>query len=161
MFIILKDIKLGTKVDHIEQFVLPAMKPGLFFKKGIIRSIKIILLIDANKRMIARHAIIRVSNIPANKIVNKLKGRSTKQENKIAEYVVRNWRNDRRIDTSSSLAFPDDRRKADRRKTGFRIVTVCEKPLADAKGVAVKHDPCATTCLACEWKTAKRHRQRP
>lgn len=157
MFIIVKKINPGIKIENIVRFMAPAMKSPLFKKKGVIQSIKIIQLLDKNRRILERHGIIRITNKPTKKVVSHLKGRVKGGERQVDEYIIRMWTNDRRTNVAESVAYPNDRRKADRRRKGLTIVTVCEKPRMDAAGFTTVLERCEDTCSRCDWKTVLRH----
>lgn len=160
MFIIVKNIKSDVKIKDIASLIKPAMKNSPFFKQGIIQSIKIILFLDKNRRIVEKHGLVRVANKPAKKVVSHLKkeGHAKGVEQQVDEYVIRMWSNDRRTNLAESSAYPNDRRKADRRRKGFKIVTVCEKAGVDTAGVATDLEFCGDTCSGCGWRVAPRRR---
>jgi hypothetical protein len=155
MIIIVKNIKLGINIDDIENFIKPAMKNRLFFKKAEIQSIKIIKLVDKAKRTVEHHGIIRIANDP-NKVLSQLRSRvqGKYNEQQIDEYVIRQWRNDRRMIVPELLAQPTDRRKADRRRKGLKLVTVCENHYT----VDNEFERQASSGLLCSWNIVHRRR---
>lgn len=154
MFIIVKNINAHKKIEDIAGYVEPAMRNGFFLKRGMIQSIKIILLLDQNRRIVERHGIVKVSDASAKQVVARLTSRRKGVERRIDEYAIRMRTNDRRINVADSLAYPNDRRKTDRRRKDLILVTVCEKPRIDASGAVTVLKRCPEPCLECGWKAA-------
>jgi hypothetical protein len=160
MIIIVKNIKPGIKIDNIESFIKPAMKNRLFFKRAEIQSIKIIKLVDKAKRTEEHHGIIRIANDPAKNVLNQLKSRAQGNGNDqlIDEYVIRQWRNDRRLMIPELLTTPKDRRKVDRRRKGLKIVTVCEKLIIPNTGDIDELERHASSNSQYSWDTVPERR---
>ena len=97
------------------------MKRGLFSKTGSIESIKIIRLVDGHGRIIERHGILRVSQGYKKQAIKAIRGLLPYREHLVHEYIIRHWSNDRRTNHQASKAYPNDRRKGDRRRSGLRI----------------------------------------
>lgn len=131
------------------------MKHRFFLIKGNIQSIKIISFLDKKRRIAETHGIIKVSDASAKHVVARLKSRKRGVEQKIDEYVIRMSSNDRRVNVAESSAYPNDRRKADRRRKGFTLITVCEKPRLDASGVITVLKRCEEFCSECGWKAVQ------
>jgi hypothetical protein len=123
VFVIIKNLKKSIKIEDLHEFVRPAMKKGLFSKSGSIESIKIIRIVDGRGRIIERHGILRVSQGYKKQAIKSIRGLLPDKEHLVDEYVIRHWSNDRRTHHQALVAYPNDRRKGDRRRSGLRLHT--------------------------------------
>ncbi|MGR9052725.1 MAG: hypothetical protein ACU84J_08765, partial [Gammaproteobacteria bacterium] len=108
-----------TKKYEITDFLKPALKGGLFTKRGQIDDIKIVELKDEANNIVEYHGLVRVEpDAAGERIIKKLNKKPIKGKHIIVrEYVLRNWRNDRRVrrKDKGNISFPD-RRQSDRRR---------------------------------------------
>jgi hypothetical protein len=118
MIIIFKRIPANTVDHHIEEFIAPALKGGVFRAEGRIENISI-----------WRYEIIQTSTVEYYALVNiepdAVAERVIKQLHKkplngkyigVQEYHVRHWSNDRRVYNSVMNRGANNKRKADRRR---------------------------------------------
>jgi hypothetical protein len=158
MIIIVKNIKAGINIENVANYIKPAMKNRLFSKKMEIQSIKIVKLADKSRRTIEHHAIVTISNDPAKSVLNQLKSREKGNEQKIEEYVIRQWRNDRRIKVGELAARPDERRKEDRRRKSLKIRVVSEKPGAQDPSQGYLFEQAENLRPECSWDIVPQRR---
>lgn len=125
MFVIIKSIEKQINANDLESFIEPAIKGRFYQKKGNIKALKIIQLVDRNGNPVERHGlVIGCSDYIIKRMIKTLNGHILGYEQaKVAEYMIRYWRNDRRSDLLTPSSFPNDKRLADRRRLGLRIVT--------------------------------------
>jgi hypothetical protein len=155
VIIIVKNIKSGINIDNIVSFIKPAMKNRLF-NRAEIESLKIIKLVDKDKRTVERYGIIYIAKDPEKKVLHQLKSRVKNKGNdqRVDEYIIRLWSNDRRTYNVESLVHPKDRRKLDRRR-GLKIETVIEKP---SVSITKELERNAILHSACAWDTVPQRR---
>jgi hypothetical protein len=132
VFIIVKNLPTTIDIDQLEDYVAPSLKGRFLQKKGHLRAIKIIELLDRKRKPVERHGLLRVypDNIKK-RVIRSLKHRLILGlRYAVDEYVIRHWSNDRRLNTFFTPAMSptkENRRNADRRRRGLRMVTVAEK----------------------------------
>lgn len=139
MYVIIKYIPAGMTLDELENYVFPPVKGSFFQKKGHIKALKIIQLVDKTGKPIERHGLVIVDSEDIKKRVIKSlnpKNHAHKvffDENfdvkfcSVEEYYIRHWSNDRRTETAAQSSANDDLRIADRRRRGLSLVAQFEK----------------------------------
>lgn len=124
MLVFLRNIPDGTSQRDIVNFIRPALKGGLFSAKGNLLSIDALLIKDRNTNLIEHHAIVQIKpDAAASRVIKRLDGQALKgQRIRLHEYVVRNWKNDRRSAASLKLGAPTgNRRLTARRRKNLQI----------------------------------------
>lgn len=126
MFIIVKHLDASITVDDLEHLVKPALKGGLFQKPAKLRSVKIVVLVDKKSMIIEHHGLIAIA--PDSEKARLIKALNNKtiglEKFHVSEYVIRNWRNDRRAYRYFPDSNPRTRRVDDRRRPGLRMLTL-------------------------------------
>lgn len=134
MYVIVKNLLPSTTIDEFEQFVLPAAKHRFYEKKGIIKALKIIDLVNRKGLTIERHGLIRVNSDALEKrLIKSLNGKPMGDAKvSVNNYTIRHWSIDRRqlgdlplLSARSNLA--PDRRVADRRRKDLKMVPISER----------------------------------
>jgi hypothetical protein len=138
MYVIIKNIPSTITIDELESYVSPTVKGGLFQKKGHIKALKIIQLIDKNEKPVERHGLVIVDSDSVKKrLINSLKPKSQMNtvflegtedvtQCTVDEFFIRHWSNDRRAERSPSVSS-GNMRIADRRRRGLNMVAQYEK----------------------------------
>jgi hypothetical protein len=139
MYVIIKYIPAGTTLDELENYVFPPVKGSFFQKKGQIKALKIIQLVDKTGKSIERHGLVIVNSEDIKKrVIKSLSPKSHAHkvffdENfdvkfcSVEEYFIRHWSNDRRAGSVPQSSANDDMRIADRRRRGLHLVAQFEK----------------------------------
>lgn len=130
MYVIIKNINSDTTIDDLENFILPVIKGRFFQRKGKINALKIIQLVNKQGAVIDRYGLVRVSPDRIKKrLIMSLNGQFIgEQKVSVDQYAFRNWKNDRRDDsTSPFLVARSDKRVSDRRRPGLSLDTLSEK----------------------------------
>ncbi len=118
MIIILKKIPPNTSDYHIESFIAPVLKGGLFKASGRIENISYWKYEIVQSKTIEYYALVNIEP-------DSVGERVIKQLNKkpingkyigLQEYHVRHWSNDRRVFKSVVDRGKNNKRKADRRR---------------------------------------------
>jgi len=138
MYVIIKNIPSTVTLDELENYVSPTVKGRLFQKKGHIKALKIIQLVDKNEKPVERHGLVIVdSDIVKKRLINSLKpkyqmntvfleGPDDVRQCNVEEFFIRHWSNDRRGRVLSA-ASSNNKRIADRRRRGLNMVAQYEK----------------------------------
>lgn len=134
MYIILKNIHQSVTIDCLASYLKPFLEGGFFRRKGKLRAIVIIQLINKSGAYIERHALIRVCSDKIKKrLIKDLNKQSyvddegQKQKVQAAEYAIRQIMNERRASGLKELRVQRDLRKSERRRLGLKVVHVAEK----------------------------------
>ena len=124
MIIFLKNIPVQTKHSDIAAFIKPAMKAGLFGKKGVVENIKVLQLKDARTNISEYHGLVTMQPDSAAKKVIKRLNRKKFLNKYIAveEYQRRDWHNDPRLNDMELASKPSELRIADRRRRSIEVV---------------------------------------
>lgn len=139
MYMIVKYLPKSMAIDDLVDGLQPLLKSGLFRKTGQIKAIKFIALVNKERRIIERHALVRLCSEPVrlrlirafNKSEIKKQLQFSREHNCSKEliasnYTVRSWRNDRRL--NANLQPPEvNRRQFDRRRPGLSVYPLIEK----------------------------------
>ncbi|MGR9052924.1 MAG: hypothetical protein ACU84J_09785 [Gammaproteobacteria bacterium] len=117
MQVILIRIPHNATAKHITDFLEPALKGGLWVRKGMIESIEIMVLHDEQEGATEYHALVRIEpEAAALRIIQKLNRKAILGKHvAVREYHIRNWQNDKRMKASDELKF-SNRRITDRRR---------------------------------------------
>ncbi len=118
MIIILKKIPANTSDYHIESFIAPVLKGGLFKASGRIESISFWTYEIVQSNTIEYYALVDVEpDVVAQRVINQL---NKKQINgkyiAMQEYHVRHWSNDKRVFKSVVDRGKNNKRKTERRR---------------------------------------------
>lgn len=137
MYTIIKHIPNTMTIEQLEGLAANVLAGGLFRRKGELKAIKILQLVDKNKKPIEYHALLRVSPEFARerliKTINSDSGKSSLQRldpsfdvSKLsaADYVVRYYGNDKRAADTTAV---EQQRQNERRRIYLRIRTLSEK----------------------------------
>jgi hypothetical protein len=118
MIIILKKIPPNTSDYHIESFIAPALKGGLFQASGRIEHISFWKYEIVQSNTIEYYALVTVEPDSVGERVIKQLNKKTINGKFIGlqEYHVRHWSNDRRVFKSVVDRGANNKRKADRRR---------------------------------------------
>ena len=129
MFVIIKHIPSHVTIQDLENFILPVVNGRFYQQQGSIQALKIFALLDRGGLTVERHGLVKVcSDSIKQRLIKSLHGRYLGNERvTVAEYVLRQWHNDRRADRLTAATTTKNRRAADRRRSGLRKVMVCEK----------------------------------
>ncbi|NOT13081.1 MAG: hypothetical protein HOP23_14800 [Methylococcaceae bacterium] len=129
---------MNITIEDLELYILPAVNGGLFQKKGQIKALKIIQLVDKSGKPIERHCLVIVDSENVKKrliqslnpkhIVNTgfIGASSDVKDCSVDEYFIRHWSNDRRSTRFNPSQLPDNKRIADRRRRGLSTVAQSE-----------------------------------
>jgi hypothetical protein len=117
VFVTLKNLPVSTTYEHLTDLVLPVIEGRFFQSKGRIDSLKIF-----------EHAVVKVSPDSAKmRLIGALNGRALgHQKLMVAEYVLRQWQNDRRHNNETASTVAHNRRKSERRRHRLKKVIVAE-----------------------------------
>lgn len=118
MIIILKKIPANTSDYHIEIFMAPALKGGLFKASGHIEGISFWRYEIVQTKAIEYYALVDVEpDSVGERVIKRL---NKKQLNgkyiAIQEYYVRHWSNDKRVFKSVLNSGKNNKRLSDRRR---------------------------------------------
>jgi len=140
MYMIVKYLPRSLTIDSLADGLHPLLKSGFFRRKGEIRAIKFVALANKERRIVERHALVRLCSEPVKLKLIKAVNQSDIRRMLLSpdefeclpkaliasDYVVRSWRNDRRQIASLYPQVPD-RRQSERRRSGFSIYPLVEK----------------------------------
>lgn len=128
VIIILKNIPGHTEKQQIEDFISPAIKGGLLRKSGSIDKIAIQLQKDSVKHTVEYHALVTITpDSAAIKAIKKLnKKRINGRHILVAEYHIRTWHNDPRINREPNHEVVEQR-KGDRRRRNLETQLKAEQ----------------------------------
>lgn len=89
-----QDITLGEILDFLE----PAVKGGIFERKGEVVNIKLLEVKNLQGQVVECHAVVHVKpDHVASRVIERLHGHMLRGKRiALHEYVVRSWKNDRR-----------------------------------------------------------------
>ncbi len=126
MLIFLARIPNDTTETDIINFLNPVLKGGLFFRKGMIKSLEIMLYQDDETELALYHALVRIEpdNV-AQRVITKLNRKPLKGKHiLVREYQIRSWHNDPRlVDKLPYPTTPQERRTHERRKHQLQPVS--------------------------------------
>jgi hypothetical protein len=117
MILFFRNIPASTEPFELEDFIEPAMKVWLYFKRGRILKTEMLAVHDTVANSVEFHALVYVdSEKTGTRIIKKLNGKHFKTKPlEIREYINRCWQNDRRINREVSVTILEKRQK-DRRR---------------------------------------------
>jgi hypothetical protein len=123
MIVFLRNIPNDTHRQEIIDFVMPAVRGGLFRPKGKIASIDILAVKDPATELTEYHCLVHVLPDEVGlRVIRRLHGQQFKGKRiTVREYVVRSWRNDRRDPTRPPPPGIVDRRKSPTRRENLKI----------------------------------------
>lgn len=118
MIVILKKIPPNTSDYHIESFIAPSLKGGLFQTSGRIENITFWRYEVIQSNSVEYYALVNIEpDSVGERVIRQL---NKKQINGkfigLQEYHVRHWSNDRRVFKSVVDRGKNNKRKADRRR---------------------------------------------
>lgn len=118
MIIILKKISPNTTDYHIETFMAPALKGGLFRKEGHIEHISYWRYDIVDTKKVEYYALVHIEPDAAGERVIKQLNKSHLNGKRIflQEYHARHWSNDRRVFDSVLTRGKNNRRRNERRR---------------------------------------------
>jgi len=122
MIVFLRNIPADTSRRDIVDFVSPALQGGLFRARGEIQSVSVLLIKDKAVNLMEYHAIVNIKpDAVALRAIKKLHGGVFKGKRIVVrEYVVRSWKNDRRI-VPGTVEPPLERRSTPTRRRSLHI----------------------------------------
>jgi len=140
MYMIVKNLPKSINIDALADGLQPLLKGGLFHKKGQIKAIKMIALVNKERRIIERHALVRLCSESARlRLIKAFNGSEYKKLLQIGDdssncpkeltasnYVVRSWRNDRRK-SSEVESRKKNHRHLERRRLDLLVYPLLEK----------------------------------
>ena len=96
MIVFLRNLPEDTTRQDIIDFIMPAVKGGLFRAGGKVTGIDILANRDNNTRLMEYHGLVHISpDEAALRAIRKLHGRPLKGKRMaVREYVIRSWKND-------------------------------------------------------------------
>jgi hypothetical protein len=123
MMIILKKIPANTSNYHIETFIAPVLKGGLFRASGRIENISFWIYQILQSNTFEYYALVDIEpDTVGQRVINQL---NKKQLNgkyiAIQEYRARHWSNDKRVFKSVVDRGKNNKRKAERRRKIVKI----------------------------------------
>lgn len=125
MLILLSKIPKNTTRSDIINFLNPVLKGGFFARKGMIKSLEVMIYKDSNADISPYHGLVRIEpDSVAKRAISKLNRKPLKGKHiTVREYHYRSWRNDPRI-TNKMLytKFHEDRRLVERRLNKLEVV---------------------------------------
>jgi hypothetical protein len=118
MIIILKKIPANTSDYHVETFIAPVLKGGLFKASGRIESISFWTYEIVQANTVEYYALVDIEpDAVGQRVINQL---NKKQLNgkyiAVQEYHVRHWSNDKRVFKSVVDRGKNNKRKTERRR---------------------------------------------
>jgi hypothetical protein len=118
MLVFIRNVPEGTCLRDIVNFINPALRGGLFAPKGVILSVNALEVREEGTGALEHHAIVHIKpDAAALRAMKKLNGRFFKGKRAhLHEFVVRNWKNDRRGSSNSRLAGAERRMAETRRR---------------------------------------------
>lgn len=118
MIIILKKIPGNTSNYHIEKFIAPVLKSGLFKAAGQIQSISFWTYEVVQSNTIEYYALVDIEPDTVGQcVINQLNKKALNGKYiALQEYHVRYWSNDKRVFKSVVDRGKNNKRKADRRR---------------------------------------------
>lgn len=128
VYIIVKQVQSSTTLHDLEQFVSPVLKGRLWQKPASLRAVKIVALVSKKGKIVERYGLLRIAPESEKKrVVKALNGKPLQDSlGQVGDYVIRHWNNDRRRHSLVHDTYPQNRRKADRRRTGLRTYLLKE-----------------------------------
>lgn len=140
MILIIKKIGATTTVHHIESFLSPVLRGGLFRAHGILENVEIKMFKHPDLDVPEYHAIIKVNSDSVGKRIIQRMNRKLcdgKPVN-VCQYHVRYRTNDRR---ENLQGFKLDRRVMDRRRKNLEIIDVTKSKSGSGSFVNWQVDP--------------------
>lgn len=118
MIIILKKIPANTSGYHIEAFIAPALKGGLFKASGRIESISFWTYEITPSNTVEYYALVDIEpDAVAQRVINQLNKKPMNGKYiAMQEYRVRHWSNDKRVFKSVVDRGKNNKRKTERRR---------------------------------------------
>jgi hypothetical protein len=118
MIIILKKIPANTSDYHVETFIAPVLKGGLFKASGRIENISFWTYEIVQSNTVEYYALVDIEpDAVGQRVINQL---NKKQLNgkyiAVQEYHVRHWSNDKRVFKSVVDRGKNNKRKTERRR---------------------------------------------
>jgi hypothetical protein len=112
MIVFLRRVPLDITLDEILEFLEPAVKGGIFERKGEVAEVKLLELRDLQSHLVECHAVVHIKPDPvAARVIERLHGQMLRGKRiALHEYVVRNWKNDRRIHVPKPGEIKHERR---------------------------------------------------
>ena len=126
MLIFLARIPQNTNKSNIINFLNPAVKGGLFFKSGIIKSLKIMRYRDIDANLSPRHCLVRIEpDTVAQRVIGKLNRKIVNGKRiNVREFKTRDWRRDPRNKNKAAAIHFQDRRVSERRQNELTELAV-------------------------------------
>lgn len=126
MLVILKYIPQNIETETVEKFIEPLLKGKFWQKNGSLNSLRVIEITDLKNTFTEHHFIATISpDEVGTRIINKLDGQKTfGVVLDVKEYIVRNWRNERRMDSENMKKWISNHsclRIIDRRRSGLIV----------------------------------------
>ena len=118
MLVFIRNVPEGTCLRDIVNFINPALRGGFFTPKGTILSVNALEVREEGTGVLEHHAIVHIKpDSAALRAIQKLNGRFFKGKRAhLHEFVVRNWKNDRRGNSNMVVAEPCRRSLPTRRR---------------------------------------------
>jgi RNA recognition motif-containing protein len=122
MILFLRNLPEDTTRQEIIDFVMPAVRGGIFRTRGKIISIDILAIRDCGTELMEYHGLVHISpDDVGQRAIRKLHGQMFKgRRMTVREYIVRSWRNDRRDYSKPPQPVAVERRKGPIRRHGLK-----------------------------------------
>lgn len=123
MIVFVRNLPEDTTRQDIIDFIMPAVRGGLFRARGKITSIDVLVIRDSNTKLMEYHGLVHIApDAVAQRVIRKLHGQHLKGKRvALREYIVRSWRNDRRDPLRKPPEGIIDRRKNPIRRDNLKI----------------------------------------
>jgi hypothetical protein len=124
MIIFIRNIPADTLRSEIIDFINPALKGGFFKSKGEIKNIEILTLKDKDINLLEHHALVHIEpDAAALRAIKKLHGQRFRGKRiTVREFIVRNWRNNKRSESTDTNTELKEKRKNPERRRNLEIV---------------------------------------
>jgi hypothetical protein len=123
MIVFLRNVPEDASRRDIVDFISPALEGGFFKARGEILSVGVLVVKDKGLNLTEYHAIVSIRpDAVALRVIKKLHGQPFKGRRiALREYVVRNWRNDRRQIKAKPGEVAAERRMTPTRRRNLHI----------------------------------------
>ena len=126
MIVLIKNIPENSYHNDINNLIDPALKGGIFSKRGQVNNIEIIALQEENTKSLEFQALATIEpDDAASRVIRKIHGQFIMGKRIVVrEYFVRSWRNDKRIGEKPPSLSIKERRTTPCRRRKLKIFKV-------------------------------------
>lgn len=129
VIIIIENFPPKIPTGELERLIKPLLKGRFLQKTGFLKSLRMLRVSDIKRTFSTYYYIaLIVPDEVGKRIIEKLNGTiifSARLD--VHEYIVRNWRNDPRLNNERPKKIITDRRKIDRRRPGLILKAVHQR----------------------------------